>query len=146
MDCIVHGVAVSRTRLSDFHFRWGKRVGIRIRGERAGLTGSELVLREREEARAGEMEAAGRWGGALREERAEGWEVVVAPDRGGGGTRSDSGGGPSGKPAEPGGKGRGGNRGLVSRMEGKRVQKNGGRWGEDGCRDPEEGEGPRSKA
>ena len=40
-----------------------------------------MVLREREEARGGEMEAAGRWGGALREERAEGWEVVVAPDR-----------------------------------------------------------------
>lgn len=42
------------------------------------------------------MEASGRWRRALREERAEGWEVVVAPGRGRGGARSDSGGGPPG--------------------------------------------------
>ena len=122
LDCIVHGVAKSRSDTTErLSLSLGKRVGIRIRGERVGLRGSGLVLREREEARGGEMEAAGRWGGALREERAEGWEVVVAPVRGGGGARSDSGGGPPGKPAEPGGKGRGGNRGLISLMEGKMV-------------------------
>ena len=92
-----------------------------------------------------------REGGERSPERgADGWMG------GGGGTQrerldlggrggSDSGGGLPGKPAEPGGKRRGGNSGLVSRIEGKRVQKNGGHWGENGCSDSEEGERPRSK-
>lgn len=88
-------------------------------------------------------------GGTQRERLDLGVGRCVCWGRGGevcgGGARSDSGGGLPGKLAEPGGKRQGGNRGLVSRIEGKRVQKNGGRWGENGCSDPEEGERPRSK-
>ena len=39
MDYIVHGVAVGRTRLSDFHFRWEKGSGSGSVGREPGSRG-----------------------------------------------------------------------------------------------------------
>ena len=45
MDCIVHGVAKSRTRLSDFHFhtRHMQRSGLQNRGKHLSMTGQLLL-------------------------------------------------------------------------------------------------------
>ena len=49
IDCIVHGVAKSRTRLGDFHFHFSlsanRRPSQQIGGQGAGQVGSSLIRR-----------------------------------------------------------------------------------------------------